>query len=159
MNVIIANSLIHRLVLWWNHILWTYSRWIWIYMLYVARRIKAQWIFSKHRLLIIIFIKSISRCNISRIIIASNTNMRVHITCKIIIKFFRFVCKLYLRVIVVVLWWIALVLYGFALGRLAEIFDKQHNTLQNSKRDHKGSKPNEIGLLGPDRTVMASTKR
>jgi hypothetical protein len=40
-----------------------------------------------------------------------------------------------------------LVLHDLELDRLAEFSNKQHNTLQNSKRDYKGSKPDAIGLL------------
>jgi hypothetical protein len=52
-----------------------------------------------------------------------------------------------------------MVFHGFALDRLDEIFDKQHDTLQNSSLDHSGSKPDAIGLLGPDWMVMTTTKR
>jgi hypothetical protein len=82
-------------------------------MLYVASSIKNRRIYNMHRLLTMIsiiimcmmrsIIKSISRCNISNIIIASNTNMRAYITCKMTIRIIRCICKLYLGVIVVVL--------------------------------------------------------
>jgi hypothetical protein len=52
-----------------------------------------------------------------------------------------------------------LVFYGFALDRLDDISNEQHDTLQNSNLDHNGSKLNAIGLSGPDWTVMATIKR
>ena len=55
---------------------------------------------------------------------------------------------MYLGVIVVALWCHTLVLHDLELDRLAEFFNKQRNLLQNRKRDHKGSKPDAIGLLG-----------
>jgi hypothetical protein len=55
---------------------------------------------------------------------------------------------LYLEVIVVVLWWTTLVLHDLELDRLAEFSNVKRNTLQNCKQDHKGSKPDVIGLLG-----------
>jgi hypothetical protein len=52
-----------------------------------------------------------------------------------------------------------LVFHGFALDLLDEISNEQHDTLQNNNLDHSGSKPDAIGLLGPDWMVMATTKR
>jgi hypothetical protein len=52
-----------------------------------------------------------------------------------------------------------LVFHGFALNRLDEISNEQHDTLQNSNLDHSNGKPDAIGLLGPDWTVMATRKR
>ena len=84
----------------------------------------------------------------STIIVTSNINMEIHTTCKIIIRIIRYIYKLYLGVIVVVLWCHTLVLHDLELDRLAEFSNSKRNTLQNSKRDHKGSKPDVIGLLG-----------
>jgi hypothetical protein len=119
-----------------------------IYILYVASSIKTRRIYNMHRLLTIISIitmcmmrsimKSISRFNISSIIMTSNINMRVHRTCKIIVGIIRCICKLYLGVIVVVLWCNALVLHGLELDHLAEFSNSKRNTLQNYKRDQKG---------------------
>ena len=127
-------------------------------MLYVASTIKTQRIYNSHRLLTIIFIimmcmmrriiQSISRCNISSIITANYTNMRAQRTCKIAIGIIRCICKLYLRVIVVVLGCNTSVLHDLELDRLAEFSNSKRNTLQNCKRDHKGSKPNAVGILG-----------
>jgi hypothetical protein len=74
--------------------------------------------------------------------------MRAYITCKMTIRIIRCICKLYLGVIVVVLWWTTLVLYDLELNCLAEFFNIKRNTLQNCKQDPRGSKPDAIGLLG-----------
>lgn len=78
----------------------------------------------------------------------SNTNIKIHSTCKIIIRIIRYIYKLYLYLglIIVVLWCNTLVLHEH--DRLAKILSDRRNALQNHKQDHKLSKPDAIKLLG-----------